>query len=113
MESILPASLLGDSLLVSLAPDITGTILRKESGALLERMSREGCRQMVLDFSSVEVLDTHDFAELARLGSILRLMGSRTVVCGLRPSVAFAAAALGVELPGIDFVGTLDQINDR
>lgn len=111
MDATLPTNRLGDSLLVTLPLGIDASALRSEAPLIFEKVANSDLRRVVFDCSSVEIMDGRDLEELARLGTVLRMMGRRTLVCGVHPSVAFTAATLEIELGSLEFVGTLDEIH--
>ena len=110
MELNLSTNRLGRNLLVTLPVGIHAAALRNQATALYREVAECGRERVVFDCSSAEVMDSEDLAELERMGQVLRMMGRRAVVCGMRPGVAFTAAVLEVELNALEFVGTLDEI---
>jgi rsbT antagonist protein RsbS len=111
MEMLLSTNRLGRNLLVTLPAGIHAMALRRLSSDLYHEVAESGRERVVFDCSSVDVMDGEDLAELERLGQVLRMMGRRAIVCGMRPGVAFTAAVLEVELRALEFVGTLDEID--
>ena len=110
MDLLLSTNRLGRNLLVTLPAGIHAAALRRLSPDLFNEVAESGRSQVVFDCSSVEVMDSEDLQELERMGQVLRMMGRRATVCGMRPGVAFTAAVLEVELKALEFVGTLDEI---
>lgn len=108
---LLSTNRLGRNLLVTLPVGIHAQALRKLALDLYREVDESGRSHVVFDCSSVEVMDSEDLIELERMGQVLRMMGRRTTVCGLRPGVAFTAAVLDVEMKALEFVGTLDEID--
>jgi rsbT antagonist protein RsbS len=89
---------LGDNLLVSLHGDLDDeTVLRIE-----ERITREvvrvRARGTLIDVSALAVVDSFIARVLARLASMVRLLGSDTVVVGIQPAVAITLIELGVNM---------------
>jgi anti-anti-sigma regulatory factor len=111
MEFHFSTNRLGENLLVTLPAGIHAAALRRQAPALYEEVARSGRGRVVFDCSSVEVMDSEDLVEMERMGQVLRMMGRRAMVCGMRPGVAFTAAVLDVELNALEFVGTLDEID--
>lgn len=111
MDLVLSTNRLGRNLLVTLPAGINAQALRNLSPDLYREVAESDRSHVVFDCSSVEVMDSQDLAELERMGQVLRMMGRRATVCGMRPGVAFTAAVLGVELKALEFVGTLDEIH--
>lgn len=113
MDSTLSTNVLGQSLLVTLPAGVDADVLRREAKRVYELVAQFGMRQVVLDCSSVEVMDGGDFAELVHIANVLRMMGRVLVICGLRPAVAFTAVMLDLDVSSLEFVGTLDEANAR
>lgn len=76
---------------------------------LLERIERTRCCKVLLDVSAMEVVDTYVAAVLARTVNNARLLGSRTVLCGIRPEVAATLAHMGQTLPGVQTALNVDR----
>ena len=79
--------------------DATISALQEEVLAAMERVEAKG---VVLDISSVETLDSFFARTVAETASMVSLMGGRTVVVGMRPSVAVTATQIGITLGGIE-----------
>ncbi len=90
----------GDVLMVTMPPDPddrTVTALQEDT---LQAMERFEARGLVLDISSVETLDSFFARTVAETGRMVALMGGRTIIVGMRPSVALTATQLGLTLGG-------------
>ena len=93
--------------------DATVSALQEEVLAAMERLEAKG---VVLDISSVETLDSFFARTVAETASMVSLMGGRTVVVGMRPSVAVTATQIGITLGGIETalsVGRALDLMDR
>ncbi len=75
--------------------DATVTALQEQ---ILETMDRTKANGLVLDVSSVETLDSFFARTTVETAQMIHLMGGRTVVVGMRPSVAITATQLGLSL---------------
>lgn len=72
--------------------------LQEELGLLLERGVAQG---VVLDFSTVETVDSFLARLIGNIASTSRLLGAETVVVGLQPAVAVTLVELGLTLSGV------------
>ena len=79
--------------------DATVSALQEEVLAAMQRLDAKG---VVLDISAVETLDSFFARTVAETASMVSLMGGRTVVVGMRPSVAVTATQIGITLGGIE-----------
>lgn len=78
--------------------DATVSALQEEVLAAMQRVDAKG---VVLDISAVETMDSFFARTVAETASMVSLMGGRTVVVGMRPSVAVTATQIGITLGGI------------
>jgi rsbT antagonist protein RsbS len=65
---------------------------------ILQTMERSDALGLVLDISTVETLDSFFARTVVETVQMVALMGGRTVVAGMRPSVAITATQLGLTL---------------
>ena len=89
--------------------DATISALQEEVLAAMERLEAKG---VVLDISSVETLDSFFARTVAETASMVSLMGGRTVVVGMRPSVAVTATQIGITLGGIETALSVERALD-
>ena len=87
-----------DVLMVTMPPDPDdGTVSALQERALFA-MERYAAKGLVLDIASVETLDSFFARTVAETAQMIALMGGRTVIVGMRPSVAITATQLGLTL---------------
>jgi rsbT antagonist protein RsbS len=90
----------GDVLLVTMPADpddLTVTTLQEEVLAAMQEYRPKG---LALDISAVETLDSFFARTITETSRMVELMGGRTVIAGMRPSVAITATQLGLSLRG-------------
>jgi rsbT antagonist protein RsbS len=75
--------------------DATITALQEKTLAAMEQFA---CKGLVLDISMVDTLDSFFARTLAETSQMIALMGGRTVIAGMQPSVAITATQLGLTL---------------
>ena len=83
--------------------------LRQLQTELLQRVSQRRIQGVVLDVSAVEIMDSFSARTLRTVAAAVGLCGSRAVVAGIQPEVAFAMTQLGVDLAGIPTALDLDD----
>jgi rsbT antagonist protein RsbS len=96
-----PILKLGDLLLVSIQIDLedhTATALQED---LSESIARHGARAVLIDISSLEIVDSFVGKTLSTIASISRILDAETVVVGMRPAVAITLVELGLSLGGV------------
>jgi len=67
---------------------------------------------LVLDLSAVDTLDSFFARTVAETAQMVGLMGGRTVIAGMRPSVAITATQLGLRLGNAETVLDVDRALD-
>lgn len=76
---------------------------------LLARVQKGDITGVVLDISSVELIDLYTARKLVRLVTMIGLMDARTVVVGMRPAVALTLTEMEVSFPDISMALSLEQ----
>jgi rsbT antagonist protein RsbS len=67
--------------------------------ALLTRIGRDRSRGVIIDVSTMDVMDSFATRSLRGLSQMLHMRGAETVIVGIQPDVAYAMAQLGLRLP--------------
>jgi rsbT antagonist protein RsbS len=96
-----PIIRLGDVLIATVQDELydhDALQLQEELGQLLERGVAHG---VVLDFSTVAIVDSFLGRLIGAIAAASRLLGAATVVVGLQPAVAVTLVELGLTLPGV------------
>ena len=87
-----------DVLLVTMPSDPDDRTIGALQDEVLATMERHVPRGVVLDVSAVETLDSFFARTIAETSEMVALMGGRTVIAGMRPSVAITATQLGLTM---------------
>ncbi|HXH09549.1 MAG TPA: STAS domain-containing protein [Alphaproteobacteria bacterium] len=87
-----------DVLMVTVPPDPDDETVSALQERVLQAMERYEAKGLVLDISTVETLDSFFARTVAETVQMVGLMGGRTVVAGMRASVAITATQLGLTL---------------
>jgi len=92
--------------------DATVSALQEKVMATMVQTEATG---VILDISAVETLDSFFARTIAETAQMVALMGGRTVIAGMRPSVAITTTQLGLTLGGamtaLDVDRALDMLN--
>ncbi|PCC70816.1 anti-anti-sigma factor [Nannocystis exedens] len=75
--------------------------------ALLDAVSRQRARHVLLDLTGVDAIDTATADALIKLVHAVRLLGTHCIVSGITPEVAQALVGLGVDLSDLQTTRTL------
>ena len=95
-------NLLQNCLVGTLQADLDSRVLGQFQEDLLARLQENRSPWLVLDCSGVEVLDLEDFNGLRRVIAMADLMGTKTIIAGLRPGVVSSLIQLDADTAGLD-----------
>lgn len=100
MERI-PIVTLGQSLFVTIQVDIDDHLATTLQDDLMERIVTTGARGVLIDISSMEIVDSFMGRMFAGIASMSRILDAEVVVTGMRPVVAITLVELGLSLSGV------------
>jgi rsbT antagonist protein RsbS len=100
MERI-PILKMGEFLLVSIQVDMHDRLAMTLQEDLTERIVSARARGVLIDISSLDVVDSFIGRMLGHIAAMSRILDAETVLVGRRPAVAITLVELGLSLPGI------------
>jgi rsbT antagonist protein RsbS len=100
MEKI-PILRMGEFLLVTIQVDMHDQLALKLQEDLSEAINKNASRGVLIDISSLEMVDSFIGRMVADISSIGRILGAETIVVGMQPAVAITLVELGLSLPGV------------
>ena len=100
MERI-PILRLGPHLLVSIQVDLHDRLALTLQDDLTRRLSENGARGVLLDISSLEIVDSFIGRMIGNIAAMARVLDAHTVVVGMRPAVAITLVELGISMHGV------------
>ena len=100
MERI-PILKMGGFLLVSIQVDMHDQLAMQLQDDLTTRIAETGARGVLIDISSLEMVDSFIGRMLGNIAAMPRVLDAITVVVGMRPAVAITLVDLGLSLPQI------------
>jgi rsbT antagonist protein RsbS len=92
---------LGDLLLVTIQVDMHDRLAMQLQDDLTARVSVTGARGVLIDISSLDIVDSFIGRMIANLAMMARVLDAETVVVGMQPAVAITLVELGLTLPGV------------
>jgi len=97
----IPILKMGDFLLVTIQVDMHDQLALTLQEDLTDRISRTSARGVLIDISSLEVVDSFIGRMLGNIAGMSRVLDAETVVVGMRPAVAITLVELGMSLSGV------------
>jgi rsbT antagonist protein RsbS len=92
---------MGNFLLVTIQVDMHDKLVLTLQDDLTTRIAEVGARGVLIDISSLEIVDSFIGRTLANIASMAKVLDAETVVVGMQPAVAITLVELGMSLPGI------------
>jgi rsbT antagonist protein RsbS len=100
MEKI-PILRMGEFLLVTIQVDMHDRLAIALQDDLTNRISQTGARGVLIDISSLEIVDSFIGRMIGNIAAMSRVLDAETVVVGMQPAVAITLVELGMSLPGV------------
>jgi rsbT antagonist protein RsbS len=97
----IPILKMGEFLLVSIQVDMHDRLAMTLQDDLTDRIVKTRARGVLIDISSLEVVDSFIGRMLANIAGMSRILDAQTVVVGMQPAVAITLVELGLQLPGV------------
>ena len=100
MERI-PILKVHEFLLVSIQVEMHDTLALALQEDLTNKLYQTKARGVLIDISTVDVLDSFMARVLSTIVASIRIMGSETVIVGMQPAVAITLIEMGITLPDV------------
>src|SRR5215468_4073091 len=92
---------MGEFLLVTIQVDMHDRLALALQDDLTNRISQTGARGVLIDISSLEIVDSFIGRMLGNIAAMSRVLDAKTVVVGMQPAVAITLVELGMSLTGV------------
>lgn len=92
---------MGRLLLVTIQVDMHDRLALALQDDLTARIVKDGARGVLIDISSLDIVDSFMGRMLDTIASMSRMLDAETVVVGMRPAVAITMVELGLSLEGV------------
>jgi len=97
----IPILKIGPTLLATIQVDLHDTVVDAFQNDVLEEIEKTGSSGLIIDISALETVDSYVARTLANTGKMAKLMGTETVIVGMRPAVAATLVRMGYFMSGI------------
>ncbi|MFD1362013.1 STAS domain-containing protein [Lentibacillus salinarum] len=97
----IPILKLHDYLLISIQTEIDDKTAIQFQEDLLDKIHTTGATGVVIDLTSVEIIDSFIAKVLGEVVTMSDLMGAKVVLTGIQPAVAVTLIDLGVHLQNV------------
>jgi rsbT antagonist protein RsbS len=97
----IPILKINQFLLVTIQVDMHDRLAMTLQDDLTARISATGAKGVLIDISSLDIVDSFIGRMLANISAMSRVLDAETVVVGMQPAVAITLVELGLTLDGI------------
>lgn len=105
----IPIVPLKDYLLVTIHTEISDVLAQKMRKDITQKLSETGSKGLIIDITSVQIVDSYIARVLDKIGRMARMMGSETVIVGMQPQVAMTLTEMGLEVGGVRSALNVDR----
>ena len=105
----IPILKIGQTLLATIQIELHDTVVDGFQNDVLEEIEKTGTRGLIIDISALETVDSYVARMLANTAKMAKLMGTETVIVGMRPAVAATLVRMGYFMEGIQTALSLEE----
>lgn len=106
---MIPILRIGPTLLATISVELRDAVADAFQADVLTAIEKAGSTGLVIDISGLEIVDSYVARILAETGRMARLMGTETVLVGMRPEVAATLVRMGYAMDGVRTALQLDD----
>ena len=99
----------GELLIASIQEELSDSEILDLQARILDEVAAKKARNVIVDVSLLDVLDSFGTRTLSEIAAAVRLRGAQMVIVGIQPEVAMAMVLLGLSLEGVPTALNLDH----
>lgn len=100
-KGTIPILRVGPNLLATVHVDLRDDVAEAFQEDVLEELEKRRAGGLVIDISGLDIVDTYVARVLSETGRMAKLMGTETVIVGMRPFVAATLIRMGYVMDGV------------
>ncbi len=101
MRGAIPILRVGKTLLATVHIELRDAVAEAFQEDVLSEIERTGASGLVIDISGLDMVDSYVARVLADTGRMAKLMGTASVLVGMRPEVAATLVRMGYAMDGV------------
>jgi rsbT antagonist protein RsbS len=105
----IPILRIGSTLLATVHIELRDAVAEAFQMDVLGSIAQTGARGLVIDISGLDMVDSYVARILAETGKMAKLMGTQTILVGMRPEVAATLIAMGFQMEGTRTALDIDE----
>ncbi len=109
IHGVIPILRMGDILLTTVHIELHDAVAEGFQADVLTAIEQRRARGLIVDISGLDVVDSYVARILAETGRMALLMGTQTVLVGMRPEVAATLVRMGYRMEGVYAALDLDE----
>lgn len=101
MEGSIPILRIGKTLITTVHIELRDDVAQAFQSDVLTTIEKTGASGLVIDITGLDTVDTYVARILAETGRMAKLMGTTSVLVGMRPEVASTLVQMGYAMDGV------------
>jgi rsbT antagonist protein RsbS len=109
IHGAIPILRIGPTLLATLHVELRDAVAEAFQEDVLSAIEKSGSTGLLIDISGLDMVDSYVARIVAETGRMAKLMGTTTVLVGMRPEVAATLIRMGYALDGVHTALNVDD----
>ena len=108
-EKMVPIVRMGGKLIVSIQGSLHDREAIRLQDDILRAIQKNGSCGLIIDISAVPIMDSYIAKILNNIAREALVMGTRSVIVGMRPAIAISLVTMGLEFENLETALNLDH----